>query len=405
MTGIAIMGYGTVGCGVYGVIKENHDLIYKNTGLDLQVKRILDIRDLEGEAGKIATKDFNDIINDPEINIVVETIGGIHPAFEYSHGALDAGKSVVTSNKELVADCGGVFLRKAKELGLNYMFEGSVGGGIPIIRSIMNSLRGEDIVAAKGILNGTTNFILTKMLDEDMEYAEALKRAQDLGYAEKDPTDDVDGIDSCRKIAIIASLIYMKAVDPADIHTEGITDISIMDLKYADRLKMAVKLVARFQKTKKGVAMSVTPLMLKRTSPLYGVNGVNNGVTVTGTAMGEIMYYGKGAGMYPTASAVVADVIKEAQNEGTDISPGWDADRMFLEDILDEEHFFFVRAWNDDMAKALKLFGDVRMIVLPERPGEFGFLTPVMTEREFISKYNTMEHAIKYIRGDIDADS
>ncbi len=405
MTGIAILGFGTVGSGVYNVIEKNHDHIMANTGLDLKVVRICDIKDIDGEPGKIATKDFEDLLKDPRVEIIVETMGGLHPAREFSEMALDAGKSVVTSNKELVADCGGVFLRKAKELGLNYMFEASVGGGIPVIRSIMNSLVGEDITSAKGILNGTTNYILTKMSEEGVEYKDALTEAQRLGYAEKDPTDDVEGIDACRKIAIIASLIYQKAVDPEDIYTEGISSLTKTDLEYASKLKATIKLLAKFRKTDEGVAMMVCPFVIKRGTPLYGVNGVYNAVTVNGTMMGEIMYYGKGAGMYPTASAVVADVIREAQHFGKDISPGWTADKMKLIDICEEVRFFLVRTGKEDEDLVKELFGDVKIVHLEDRPEEIGFFTPEYKEKDFMELYNRLSCPVKFIRGDIDADS
>ena len=317
---ISVMGYGTVGSGVVEVIMMNNEQIVKNNCLDsLEISHILDLRDFPNlPFSDKFTKEFNDILNDDETKIVVETMGGLHPAYEFVKSCLQAGKSVCTSNKELVAAYGDELLKLAKEKDVNFLFEASVGGGIPIIRPIVKCLAGNKFNKVAGILNGTTNFILSKMIRDNMSLEEALKIAQENGYAEKDPTNDIEGHDACRKICILASLCFGDHIYPDEIKTEGITKISLSDVEYAKNCNRVIKLIGSAEKDENGkICAQVSPALISDASPLSAVNDVFNAIMVDGNAVDEVYFIGKGAGKLATASAVVGDVIDCAVNKGT----------------------------------------------------------------------------------------
>ena len=314
---IAVLGFGTVGSGVVELINMNNDSINENAATDISIKYILDIRDFnDSPYANLFTKDFNDILNDKEVDVVVEVIGGLEPAYTFVSKSLMAGKSVVTSNKELVSDYGDKLLQMAKDNNVNLLFEASVGGGIPIIRPLSQCLSANKIESIAGILNGTTNFILTKMINEGQSFEDALKTAQKLGYAEANPSADVEGKDTCRKIAILASLAFGKHVNPDTISTQGITNVSLEDMVRADKLDYTIKLLGMVKKTDNDkFFISVAPYFVEKSNPLSTVQDVFNAILVEGNAVGVSMFYGKGAGKLPTASAVVADVIDCAKHQ------------------------------------------------------------------------------------------
>ncbi len=311
MVDIAIMGHGVVGSGVVEVLLHNADSIAKRAAEDINIKYILDLREFpESPLADRFTKDFEAIVNDADVRIVVECMGGLNPAYTFVKRCLEAGKSVVTSNKELIASKGQELLEIARKNNLNLLFEASVGGGIPIIRPIVQCLAANEISEVVGILNGTTNFILTKMIRDGMSFADALAMAQELGYAEHDPSADVDGIDTCRKISILASLTFGRDVPPDLISTEGITNITLEDVKYAEKWGGVIKLIGRVIKNDDGsVLPSVYPAFIPYCSQISSVDDVFNAILVRGDAIGDVMFYGRGAGKLPTASAVVADVV------------------------------------------------------------------------------------------------
>ncbi|MBQ8795987.1 MAG: homoserine dehydrogenase [Clostridia bacterium] len=311
MISVAIMGHGVVGSGVDEIIRTHKEKLFSAIGEELDVKYILDLRDFpDSPHADRFTKDFEDIAKDVEVRVVVEAMGGLTPAYDFTKRLLKAGKSVVTSNKELVAQHGAELLQIAKDNNANYLFEASVGGGIPIIRPLSKCLAANNVDEIAGILNGTTNFILTKMIAEGMGFDEALKLAQELGYAEKDPTADVEGFDACRKICILASLAYGKHVYPDNVHTEGITKITLEDVKYAENWGGVIKLIGRCKVEDDGrMDIGVAPMFVPNKSQLANINDVFNGIMVRGDCTGDVVFYGKGAGKLPTASAVVADVI------------------------------------------------------------------------------------------------
>ena len=397
----AILGYGTVGSGVAAVLEENREMIAGKAGEEISVKYILDLRDFPGDVNENkVVHDFDIILNDPEISVICETMGGIEPAYTFSKKALLLGKSVCTSNKELVANHGPELLRLAKKNHCNYLFEASVGGGIPIIRPLNYSLTAEKIDGITGILNGTTNYILTKMEREGADFESVLKEAQEKGYAEKNPEADVEGYDACRKIAILSSLMLEKTVDYRDIYTEGITKITSQDFAYAKAMGKTIKLLAMSKLTKKGCFAIVAPFMIPAEHPLHGVNDVYNAVFVHGNMLGDSMYYGRGAGKLPTASAVVSDVVDCARHQGKTIMCLWDEKKVALLPIGDVERAFFVRVseGKDREAKVKEVLGDVELIRVPEAPGEFAFITGVMSEREFAEKLKQTEGVLTSIR-------
>lgn len=390
MVNVAVLGYGTVGSGVVEVINTNHDSINKKTGDEINIKYVLDLRDFPGDpVEKILVHDFNTIVNDPEVDIVVETMGGVHPAYDFTKQALLAGKSVCTSNKELVASHGTELMQIAEDKQINYLFEASCGGGIPIIRPLNSSLTADEIDQITGILNGTTNYILTKMTRDGSEFEDALVEAQNNGYAERNPEADIEGHDACRKIAILSSLAYGHHVNFEDIHTEGITKITATDIKYAQEIGAAIKLLGTSCKTENGFYAMVTPGMIDPTSPLYSVNGVYNAIFVHGNVLGDAMFYGSGAGKLPTASAVVADVVDAARHLHRNIMQNWSSHSLELKDISEMENRFFVRVKGTVSGKIdeiTEIFGRVEPISLPSVPGEFAFITKSMKEADFAAK-------------------
>lgn len=399
MVKVAVLGYGTVGSGVVEVIEKNHVLIEKRAGESLEVKYILDLRDFPGDPHENkVVHDVNVILEDPEVKIVCETMGGNEPAYTFSKKALMAGKSVCTSNKELVANHGAELIALAKENNCNYLFEASVGGGIPIIRPLVSALTAERIMEISGILNGTTNYILSKMEKGGAQFEEVLKEAQEKGYAERNPKADVEGHDACRKIAILSSLMTGKTVDFHEIYTEGITKITAVDFAYARKMNMTIKLLAMSKEKSDGYLAAVAPYLLDREKPLAGVSDVFNAIYVYGNTLGESMFYGKGAGKLPTASAVVADVVDCAKHQGKHIICLWEEEKMHLKDFSQAQGRFFVRVKNAGEDAAEALFGNVEKIHLEEYPEEFAFITPVMSEEEFAKKQAEMAGFVTRIR-------
>lgn len=386
MIQVAVLGYGTVGSGVVEVIEKNKAEINKKSGEELNVKYILDLRDFPGDPYEDkVVHDVNMILDDPEVKIICETMGGLKPAYDFTKKALSLGKSVCTSNKELVAAHGPELIRVAHENKCNYLFEASVGGGIPIIRPLNYSLTAEKIDAITGILNGTTNYILTKMDREGADFEAVLKEAQEKGYAERNPEADVEGYDACRKIAILSSLMCCKNVKYEEIYTEGITKITATDFVYARTMGRTIKLLAQSKEVDGKLFAMVAPFMISRDNPLYMVNDVFNAVCVHGNMLGDSMYYGKGAGKLPTASAVVSDVVDCARHIGKVIMCFWDDEDVKVSDVSEARRAFFVRV---DVAKekeAIDTFKSVRVIEA-DVEGEFAFVTDVMSEKEFNEK-------------------
>ena len=396
---IAIMGFGTIGSGVAELLLKNQKSIVAKSGQNsLDIKYILDIRDFSNhELGKYFTRDFNDILNDPSVGIVVECMGGTEPAYEYVSKSLKAGKSVVSSNKELVAAKGYELLEIAKENNVNFLFEASVGGGIPIIRPISQCLAANEICEIAGILNGTTNFILTKMIAEGMAFEDALKLAQDNGYAEKDPTADVEGHDACRKICILASLCFGKHVYPDSVYTEGITKITLDDVAYIGAFGGVIKLLGRAKRMDDGKIFAiVSPAIVMDGSQLASVNDVFNAILVRGDATGDVVFYGKGAGKLPTASAVVADVIDCARNMDRKKPIGWgEAEENYVVDYKTAVNPLYIRAEVTDKANALQdvvaTIGKVQVLEFAGcKSNELAFVTSAMSEGELTEKLNSI---------------
>lgn len=384
MIKVAIMGYGTVGSGVYEVIKTNQKSIDKKVGQELRIKYVLDLREFPGDpVMEVLTHDFEEILNDEEVKIVAEVMGGLHPAYEFTKRCLEAGKSVCTSNKELVAEHGAELIQIAKEHQVNYLFEASVGGGIPIIRPLNSSLTADVILEISGILNGTTNYMLTKMDREGLDYIDVLKEAQHKGYAELHPEADVEGWDACRKIAILTSLASGSQVDYRDIYTEGITKITTRDFAYAKKMNRAIKLLAISRKVGDTYCVMVSPALIHREHPLYMVNDVFNAVFVEGNMLGTSMFYGSGAGKLPTASAVAGDIVDAARHLGKIITLFWEPEKLELASMEQMTRRFFVRM--KEGAEPEAYFGDGERIDAWV-PGEFGFITPVMSEAEYAAK-------------------
>jgi len=384
MVNVGIIGYGTVGSGVFEVLNTNSKSIEIRAGEGIKVKRICDLRDFPGdEAEKLITHDFNDILNDKEISIVVETMGGTKPAYDFVKASIEAGKSVCTSNKELVAKFGAGLIKLAKKHNVNFLFEASVGGGIPIIRPLNYALTAEEILEIKGILNGTTNFILTKMNDEGLDYETVLKEAQAMGYAEKNPTADVEGFDTCRKIAILTSLAYGKQVDFEDIKTEGISKITKEDMEYAKALNASIKLIGESKKENGVVYARVAPALINREQPLYGVHDVFNAIFVKGNMVDDVMFYGRGAGKLPTASAVVADIIEAVKYKDRHVGIIWEEEKLELGDIKEYRQSFFVRVPAAMKETIIQRLPELEEVKSEKVEGEFAFITPVITENEF----------------------
>lgn len=382
---IAVMGYGTIGSGVVEVLDINKDRIAERAGEPVEVKYVLDLREFPGDPmeDKIV-HDYKTIVEDKEVGIVVETMGGVEPAYTFVKAMLEADKSVTTSNKALVAEKGADLIRIAREHNVNFQFEASVGGGIPIIRPLNKCLTADEIEEITGILNGTTNYMLTKMADEGADFDDVLKDAQEKGYAEKDPTADIEGHDPCRKIAILTSLVCGKQVDFEEIHCEGITKISATDIKYAKAMGRSIKLLASSKRVGDDYTALVAPFMLDASHPLCGVNDVFNGVFVHGNVLGDAMFYGSGAGKLPTASAVVADVVDMVKHQHTNIFIDWKPEKVELLDYKESENRFFVRT---DSAKTEveAVFGKVAYVE-GVADGEYAFTTDLMKEGDFQDK-------------------
>lgn len=384
---VAVMGYGTVGSGVAEVIDTHKDVISKRSGgIELEVAKILDLRDFPGDKheGEL-TKDFNEILNDPEIMVVAETMGGINPAYDFTMKLLKAGKSVVTSNKELVAQKGLELLETAKEYGTNYLFEASVGGGIPIIRPMSQCLAANHIEGIAGILNGTTNFILTKMIEDDMSFDDALKLAQENGYAEKDPTADIEGHDACRKVCILASLAFGKHVYPFQVETEGISNITLEDVSYIHSANGVIKLLGQIKYIdENNIAAFVSPAVVYNGSQLASVRDVFNAILVRGDAVGDVCFYGRGAGKLPTASAVVADMVDCAKHVDRRKVFGWGpGEEDYVVDYKTQlEMPFYVRAKLSE-SEVLSMFSDVKFLSRKGQPSdEVAFITDSMTQEK-----------------------
>lgn len=388
---VAVMGYGTVGSGVVEVI-ETHEKSIKNrtAGETLEVSHILDLRDFPDDPhADLFTKDFNDILNDPETKVVAETMGGVNPAFDFTMKLLEAGKSVVTSNKELVAQKGLELLEAAEKHGVNYLFEASVGGGIPIIRPMAQCLAANNIEGVAGILNGTTNFILTKMIEDGMTFEDALKLAQDNGFAEKDPTADIEGFDACRKVCILASLAFGKHVYPNQVRAEGITKITLEDVEYISSAHGVIKLLGQIKKIDDDkITAFVSPAVVFHGSQLASVNGVFNAILVRGDAVGDVCFYGAGAGKLPTASAVVADMVDCAVHVNRRKNFGWGpgSEDYVVDEKSALEMPFYVRAKATE-SEAVALFHNVKFLTRTGQPSdEVAFITDSMTENALDKK-------------------
>ena len=398
MVKVAVLGYGTVGSGIVEVIKTNQDRVNKKGEDESDVKYILDLRDFPGDPYEnLVVHDVEIILNDPEVLVIAEAMGGVEPAYTFTKRALSAGKSVCTSNKELVAKHGAELIELARANKCNYMFEASVGGGIPIIRPLNASLTPERVDGITGILNGTTNYILTKMEKEGSDFDTVLKEAQDKGYAERNPEADVEGYDACRKIAILSSLIYGKNVNFEHIYTEGITKITTNDFAYAKKAGYTIKLLAMSKEVDGKYFAMVTPCMINDQNPLYFVNDVFNGILVHGNTLGNTMYYGAGAGKLPTASAVVSDIIDCVKHLGKTVFCFWDKEELTLSSMDDSVKRFFVRVKDADFAKAKEVFGDVEEIDA-QIAGEKGFFTQAMSEKAFKEKSAQVGEIISRIR-------
>lgn len=400
MAKVAVLGYGTVGSGVVEVLDTNANEVAKSAGEKIELKYILDLRDFPGDKHESqVVHDINIILDDPEVDVICETMGGIEPAFTFEKQALSKGKCVCTSNKELVAAHGPELVELAKENGVSYLFEASVGGGIPVLRSINDSLKHEKIDSITGILNGTTNYILTKMDKEGVGFATVLKKAQEKGYAERNPEADVEGYDACRKIAILSSLMSGKHVDYEDIYTEGITHISIEDFEYARELNMAIKLLAMCKRNENGFFTIVAPFLIPYEHPLANVNGVFNAINVHGNMLGDVMFYGKGAGKNATASAVVADVIDMVKHKGKHIEVNMNSEKAKLTSKDNAVRRFFVRVPESLKDQATELFGsDIDVVKRNSISGEFAFITDLISEKDFEEKLWKLDSVKGYIR-------
>ena len=392
----AIMGHGTVGSGVAEILINSGDTVSKAVKEELGVKYILDLRDFDGLSySDKFIKDFNLILNDPDVKIVAEVMGGINPAYDFVKKCLLSGKSVVTSNKELVAAKGAELIKIAKENNVNFLFEASVGGGIPVLRPISQCLSANKITEVKGILNGTTNYILNKMIVDCMDFDDALKLAQDMGFAEKNPAADIEGHDACRKICILATLAFGKHVYPDQVSTKGITEITLTDTENANLFNCVIKLIGSTKRLKDGkITATVRPTLVSRDNMLSGVNGVFNAVMVTGDAVGDVMFYGQGAGKMATASAVVADMIDCAKHIDARKYLDWEDGTDDYVVAADEETRLYVSAKSDDLdalsKKFKEVFGESLKYFKNNFTNELFFITDVGLESELIEKANSL---------------
>ncbi|WP_024293448.1 homoserine dehydrogenase [Lacrimispora indolis] len=407
MKNIAIMGYGTIGSGVAEVLERNREMIAKRVGDKVEVKYVLDLREFPGDPmEKRIVHDFSVIEKDSEVSMVIETMGGLNPAYPFVKASLEAGKHVATSNKALVAAYGTELLEIAREHNVNFFFEASVGGGIPIIRPLYTSLAGEEIEEITGILNGTTNYILTKMDKAGETFEAALRKAQELGYAERNPEADVEGHDTCRKIAILTAVATGHEVNYEHIYTEGITKITDVDFRYADAMGTSVKLFGS-SRIREGIAHAfVAPVMIGKDHPLYSVNDVYNGILVKGNMLGTSMFYGSGAGKLPTASAVAADIIEALKDNGRHVEMGWDRESLAISAIDSFSFRYFVRIKGiaeKRMKEVEEVFGKVEVVEL-DHMDEFAVLTEVMTEEEYEEKAKKLSGIRQRIRAELNAN-
>lgn len=404
MINVAVLGYGTVGSGVVEVLRMNRDIIDKNSKNKIRVKYVLDLLDFPNDPiQEKIVHDFDVIVNDEDIHIVVEAMGGLEPAHTFVKQALMAKKHVCTSNKALVAAFGNELIACARENNVSFLFEASCGGGIPVIRPLNNALVADDLSGIIGILNGTTNYILTDMANNDASFEAALKDAQALGYAEADPTSDVEGEDSCRKIAILSSIVYERFVDYKEIMTEGITKLSKEDILYAKAMGRAIKLIAMSKKEENGAYAIVAPFMLKNKHPLYSVSDVFNAVLVHGNAANDVMFYGSGAGKLPTASAVVSDIVEIASNIDRHIPMKWNTEeKCELSDIDQIKFRHFVRlkgSYSDRQSEISEYFGKIKACIeLDEYPDEFGIITGYLSENDYQKAVLNLEGVLSRIR-------
>ncbi len=397
----AVMGYGTIGSGVAEILEKNKEVVAKAAGQEISLKYVLDLREFPGSPVEDKLiHDFSVIEQDPEVQIVVEAMGGLNPAYPFVKACLLAGKHVATSNKALVAAYGTELLEIARKNHVNFFFEASVGGGIPIIRPLSTCLTGEKIQEITGILNGTTNFILTKMDKEGWSFDSALKEAQRLGYAEQNPEADVEGHDTCRKIAILMAIATGMEVNYEEIYTEGITRISDTDFQYAEKMGMSIKLVGCGKRKDDGmVSAYVLPLMISRDHPLYMVSDVYNGILVKGNMLGTTMYYGSGAGKLPTASAVVADMIEAAKHSKQNVSMGWCSRKQEIAPMGTNEFHYFIRISGqpEGMLPKLTAFG-LREVISIDSQDEFAIISKKMSEAELKEEAAKAEGILKVIR-------
>ena len=401
MIGIAILGHGVVGSGVVEVLSTHRESIAKRAQDVLDIRHILDLKEFpDSPFADRFTKDFDQILNDDSVQIVAEVMGGLHPAFEFVKACLERGKSVVTSNKELVAAKGAELLKIARDHNVNFLFEASVGGGIPIIRPLHQCLAANDVIEIAGILNGTTNFILTKMIHDQMSFEAALALAQQLGYAERNPAADVEGHDACRKICILASLAFGKHVYPEQVHTEGITNVTLSDVSYAESWGGVIKLIGRVKMLENGqIQIIVCPMLIPRSSQLANVDDVFNGILVRGDATGDVVFYGKGAGKLPTASAVVAEIIDCAKHLEVHKNLLWgDGESGYVQDYLEDCVAMYVRLTAQDIAEAKvqvqALFAGVVFLSQTGAPaGELAFVTVPEQERSIAQKLGQLEQS------------
>ena len=401
MIKVAVLGYGNIGSGVVQVLLKNKETIAKKAGDEIVPACVLDLRDFPGDVMEDkVVKDINLITQNPEISIVVETMGGTKPAYAFVKACLEAGKHVATSNKELVAAHGPELLEIAKAHHVSFLFEASVGGGIPIIRPLVSSITSDAVTEITGILNGTTNYMLTKMSEDGLDYDAVLEDAQERGYAERNPAADVEGHDARRKIAILSSLISGQQVDFEDIYCEGITKITVEDMRYAKAMGTTIKLLASSKTHAGRLGAMVAPCMLYPDHPLYNVNGVFNAIFVHGNVLGDAMFYGSGAGKLPTASAVVSDVVEAAKNLNRNVMTMWKEEKLRLEDKSSMKRRFFIRMKGNVEEKIEDIrysFGDVEIVKVDGLDGEFGFVTPIMMEGDYDTRAKSYEDQILHM--------
>lgn len=398
MVSVAILGHGVVGSGVAEILLTHKQKLFASVGEEIYIKHVLDLREFpDSPISDRFTKNFEDIVNDIDVRVVVEVMGGVNPAYDFVKRCLLAGKSVVTSNKELVATHGAELLNIAKDNNTNFLFEASVGGGIPIIRPMNQCLVANNVNEVAGILNGTTNFILTKMINEGMDFDTALKIAQDLGYAERNPEADVEGHDACRKICILASLAYSKHIYPDAVHTEGITKITLDDVKYAAIWGGVIKLIGKVKKLDKDmIDIVVAPMFVPNNSQLSSIEDVFNGIMVRGDCTGDVVFYGKGAGKLPTASAVVADVVDCVKHLENRKHLYWvDSDNSSVIDYKESVTAMYIRANAQDTEaaynKAKELFKDIHILENKDaKQGEIAFVCEPMKYGDILNNIDEL---------------